>query len=909
MFKPFDRQLLDALLRKHPVTPTGLEYIERGLAAPSRNVQGTTKNMIGGIVNPKMGFVTQAESHSVERRFVLHYTFSEDCLGFTTQPPPVDLKYQGRNGRNVRTPYTPDALAFDIHKGIEVAEWKPASDRDHFEEKYPGRYYQRTDGSWGSAPAEAVFRPMGINFELRFDDEIPQLVTENQAYLYTYLTPKAEGLFLPRLPELTIHFKERFQRTFGGLVEEGVDKDVINWALATGRLHFDPNSISLSKNAPAVQIFLHRSACEAWRLAVRPNGSRPQTHIDILDLGICVGDVFSLDGSRLTTRFAGNTGVIARMDSGDSVSLSFADLEVAFKANKLTLPARLGEAPVRSRFYSATPAALQRAIRALRILEATDAGSVLPPEDQYSSTTIRGWRRKVAEGLAMGQSPVESLINDMQYRGFRGSHVDATLSADINQKIVDHLKDGLVQSGRTTFGTIKAEIEASGRQMIAQSSFYERLKKLTTAKTIAASMGHKAGYQVETAHWIVGMRTPDHGTHSLQWLHLDSTLLDVEVRSSMSGAVLGRPWLTLATCAYSRRVCGYHLSFRPPSYVSSMMTLADVVRRCGRLPDSVIHDWGSEFKAKDFKDALAALAISRYVRPKSAPRFGSLIERMVGTTTIELIAQIAGNTKLRKNVRQLSPGADPSRHSGLWLLDLQLGLENYFFNIYNDRKHPATLFKPDERFELSFVQHGARLHRMRRLEDILPVILPYARGSARLLDPARGLYVNYRHYSHEALTDRGLDGAAFLVKPIPFDPGLILAFVGNRWTVCRSQISKELEGAPEVVRRCLYEEWSIEQQLVAAARSSSLDKTVELIQKMNQRALENKEYWREREFKEVLASAVFPSQEKQHVSMPPQDSSALAKLTSSMEEAVRTALASRSVGQLVRTGSQEAGNV
>ena len=475
--------------------------------------------------------------------------------------------------------------------------------------------------------------------------------------------------------------------------------------------------------------------------------------------------------------------------------------------------------------------------------------------------------------------------------------IDPVLAKKLDADILEALKSKLKKSKLAIFGDIEKAWEAVGLMMVAKSTFYEHVKKVESPETVRASAGHKAAHQVEPAFWILDERTPIHAEHAIAWLHIDSTLLDIEVRSSLSGAILGRPWLTLAICAATRRVMGFHLSFRPPSYVSSMMVLADVIRRTGRLPDAVIHDWGSEFKAKDFKECLAALFIERFVRPKGSPRFGSVIERMFGITTRQLVDNVAGNTKARKNVRTLSPGADPSWHSGLWLLDLYLGLEDFFFGIYNRKKHPTTLQAPDDAFETSLIMQGRRLHRLRRLDEILPIISPTACGQTRVLDPARGLYVNYRHYSNPALASYEHADKNLIVKPIPFDPGSILTFFRGNWISCRTPLTPEVANSPEIVRRCLYEEWSIEQQLVATSSDEARRKLVGLIDDLNKRALANQEYWADRKYQDVLKTAVFPSTPASND--PGAHTGRVERLTESMSGAVRAAITSGTVGRLV----------
>lgn len=367
-----------------------------------------------------------------------------------------------------------------------------------------------------------------------------------------------------------------------------------------------------------------------------------------------------------------------------------------------------------------------------------------------------------------------------------------------------------------------------------------------------------------------------------------------ELRSSLSGDEINRPWLTLAICAASRRIVGMYLSFRPPSYLSSLMVLADIVQRFGRIPDAVIHDWGSEFKAKDLKNALTSLFISRHVRPKSSPRFGAVIERFFGITMKEFIDNVAGTTKLRKNVRQITPQSDPTTHSGLYLADLYQGLEEYFFNIYDNRKHPATLQPPRAFFEASLISHGLRPHRLRRYEDILSILMPTAKGRLRNIDSARGIFVNYRFYGHPLLADLSLNGGNAVVKPIPFDPGRILVFLKGNWIVCKSKLNDELNRVPDFVRRCLYEEWLFEQRLVRISHDESRMKLRTLLNELNRKAIENKEYWKDRELQELVSVAAFP--------LPvtgPVDSKSLDHLNDLMSAALANALSSASVGRLV----------
>lgn len=900
-FERFTRERLELFLASHPITAQARQFIETALTAPSRNVQGTTKNAVSDLPCPKMWGNAQAESWTAENPFTLDKIFDQNIVGYTNQVPPIELIYKGRNNRTVRVPYTGDCLSFSITDGIRLEEWKPASDRGRLEEKYPGKYQRLDSGNYTSVPIARVVNPWGISFAVRFSDEISETSHRNRRYLYSYLHPVASQMNVPKLAALCLLFDELPCRWYPDLIESQADQDALNWAIANGHLHIDFDAALLTTELARVQVFRYAETLTAWKLSNRPDGGRPPVPIsdDHAQENLRPGDVFIFDGCRLVVTIKGVSAIHAVDEHGQYVSIDHHQLATALRAGKAALPDATAGGKPQSRFWKVSPLTLGRAIKRVEILETLDAGLPVRPEDRYSDSTFRRWRRAIREGEVRGWSPVESLLDFGDEKGFIGSHIDQQLSALLTAWIGSALEDGKNPSTNSMFYDIKGLAEKTGYTMIAKSSFYERVAKCRSLKTTRDSQGHKVAYQMEPAYWMLDMATPVHCERALELVHFDSTLLDVEVRSSLSGEILGRPWLSIAVCAHTRRVVGMYLSFRAPSYVSTMMLLADIVRRFGRLPDAIIHDWGSEFKAKDWKFALTSLFIARHTRPKSAPRFGAILERMFGIVTKELIDNIAGNTKLRKNVRQVTPGADSSTHSGLWLADLYEGLEEYFFAIYENRKHPSTLRKPRAHFDTSLITHGQRLHRIRRYDDILSVLMPTAKGRPRTIDPARGIVVNYRYYGHPLLADLSLAGATTSVKPIPFDPGSVLAFIKGNWVVCKSALSSELQRAPEVVRRCLFEEWQVEQRLVREAHDNARMKLRNLINSLNEKALANKEYWRERESRDLLPFADFAQP-----GIVQADQTSLARLEGMMASAVAAAILNEGLGALVKDGLQ-----
>jgi len=521
---------------------------------------------------------------------------------------------------------------------VVVEEYKPASERDELDEKYPGKYNRLPDGNYTSDAINRVLNPMGIGFSLRFSDEISTIGHRNRRLLYTFLQPHAEQFYLPKMQTLLEIFEAVPSKTIAELVEGSADIDELHWAIAHGRLYVDLNAALLTTQRSQVQVFRDVEALQAWTLAIRPDGTRPGKDRLTGEYRFSPGDTFTFDGQRMTITIVGATALYTVTDRGEHITIAYTLLYAAHRAGKVVLPDCARPDGKDSRFWRASPKALERAVCHAGVIESIDRGEDLPPDLRYSPRTIRRWRAAIRDGIAKGMSPVESLIDENDQKGFHGSHVDQTFSAKLDKWTRDALKDRLNKSLLAMYFDIKKMAEEDGHQMIVKSCFYERVAKLKSIETLRSSEGHKRAYPHMPAFWMLERETPVHCERPLELVHFDSTLLDIELRSSISGEVLGRPWLSIAVCANTRRVVGMYLSFRPPSYISSMMLLADIVKRFGRLPDAVIHDWGSEFKSKDFKYALSALFIKRYVRPKSAPRFGAILERMFGIVTQEFIS-------------------------------------------------------------------------------------------------------------------------------------------------------------------------------------------------------------------------------------------------------------------------------
>ena len=184
-------------------------------------------------------------------------------------------------------------------------------------------------------------------------------------------------------------------------------------------------------------------------------------------------------------------------------------------------------------------------------------------------------------------------------------------------------------------------------------------------------------------------RTPRHGDRPFEIGHIDHTQADVWAVCSQTGRILGRPWISFLTDAFSRRILALHLTFDPPSYRSCMMILRECVRRYSRLPQILVLDGGSEFESTYFEALLARCEVTKKSRPPAKARFGSTCERMFGTANNQFLHNLRGNTQVARSTRQITKSVDPRNHAAWPLKELHRGLSEYAYEIYDTLDHPA----------------------------------------------------------------------------------------------------------------------------------------------------------------------------------------------------------------------------
>jgi putative transposase len=310
--------------------------------------------------------------------------------------------------------------------------------------------------------------------------------------------------------------------------------------------------------------------------------------------------------------------------------------------------------------------------------------------------------------------------------------------------------------------------------------------------------GHRAAYPQEPFYFELELKTPRHGDRPFEICHIDHTELDIELVCSHTRQNLGRPWYTILTDAFSRRLLAIYLTFDPPSYRCCMMVLRECVRRHGRFPQSLVVDGGKEFGSVYFDTLLARFECTKKTRPPAKARFGSVCERLFGTSNTHFIHNLAGNTQIMKNIRQVTKSVNPKRHAEWTLAELYEGLCQWAYEVYDTVSHPALGQTPREAFAAELARSGIRPHRMITYDEefrlwTLPTTV---RGQARIV-PGKGVKINHVFYWAAALRDPEVERTLIPVRYDPYDAGVSYTFVRNRWVQCVSEHYSALRGRSE----------------------------------------------------------------------------------------------------------------
>lgn len=576
--------------------------------------------------------------------------------------------------------------------------------------------------------------------------------------------------------------------------------DDIYILIATEQLYVDVYTAPLAERE-RVHIFGSEQVARAWATALIQNTCDSQGRPPLL---IEPGAPVVWDGRPCTILYQGQTTTTLLTEDRQPVEVSNAHFQSLVIQGKLigsTSSERMGlNVQVRERMMQASTTDLAEANRRYAIIQPILQGRT-PGVTTTPARTARHWVARYREAeQALGCGYV-GLLPNWHQSGNRRSRLPEAVMTVLNEFVEQKYEAHKQKRKYEVYGELVNYCKSQELMTIpSYKTFIAAVNRRPRYQQIQKRAGTRAAYQHEPMRWELSLTLPRHGDRPFEIAHIDHTCLDVELVDSRTGHRVGKPWATFLTDAFSRRILAVYLTFDEPSYRSAMMILRECVHRYNRLSELIVVDWGPEFRSIYFETLLARYECSKATRPKAKPRFGSVIERLFGTANTSFVFNLAGNTQVMKNVRQVTKSVDP-REQALWTLGtLYARLRQWAYEVYDTREHPALGQTPEEAFNTGLLQSGLRPNRLIEYDDdFIRFTFPSTPKGAAKVQPNLGVKIHYLYYwaKGDAFRDSEVEGTQVRVRYDPYDMGHAWAFVKGRWVECISEHYARFKGRTE----------------------------------------------------------------------------------------------------------------
>ena len=786
----------DRWCRQTGISAPGRAYVDlvRSLP-PSRRVGSGRGNVPCRYPSEKMGFIIQAESHTVELPVVYLLEHDPDVLEYYDQPEGGRLRYKTEDGRATTAPYTPDFLV--IRKGsVGWVECKSEDELHRLAKKYPSRYHRESDGVWRSPPAEAISAERGLTFEIRSSADIDWVVQRNLYFLDDYLRYDCD----PVPDEVAAPIQQAVESSPGILLGElfrklpNVPADAVYSLIAQGGIYVDLSAAPLAETERA-GLFRDESTAQAYALSEK---TRLAPRTDLAPPAILLpGATVEFDGRSLKILHRGDSLVTLQDENARVVDWPNERFDELLKSGRLTGDCSTAafnlqqQRQIHDELAAASRDDFDEANKRYEAIQPYLATGISNSEPTPPGTpSVRSRRRWIAAFEAaeqeygcgyIGLLPNENRGNPAPKLSERAR---VKMVEFIDQEFESIRAEGVTQAWRRFIAVCGAETPVMDPP--CRNTFDRAVTQRPKWQQITKRQGKRAAYRHEPFHWYVSQTTSRHGDRPFEIAHLDHTQLDVRCVCSKNPSIdLGRPWLTLMIDAYSRRVLAVFLSFDPPSYRSNMSALRICVQRWGRLPQKLVVDGGKDFLSTYFETLLAVYRVEKKQRPGAKPRFGCVCERMFNTANKQLIHSLLGNTKIMKNVRQVTKAVNPEGHA-VWTLEaLYIALSEYCYEVYDASEHSTLLDTPRAFFNAGIQRGGERAHVFIPYSDAFKLTtLPSTKKGTALVVPNAGVCINYIIYWCDEFRRANVEETDVLVRYDPFDLSRAYAYVGKKWTLC-----------------------------------------------------------------------------------------------------------------------------
>lgn len=179
---------------------------------------------------------------------------------------------------------------------------------------------------------------------------------------------------------------------------------------------------------------------------------------------------------------------------------------------------------------------------------------------------------------------------------------------------------------------------------------------------------------------------------ALYMVEIDTHYLDIIVVDPSTKSPLGRPFLACAIDVYSRAIVGTYISMFPPSSMTTLAVIKDMITRPqhgfpGGIPTLIIPDNGVEFKNNALSKVCEQLKITLTPSQVGTPDNKPHIERFFKTLTEGLLQKLPGTTFSNPKARG---SYQSSKAAKLSLDQVKKFADRWINDIYHSSIHSST---------------------------------------------------------------------------------------------------------------------------------------------------------------------------------------------------------------------------
>lgn len=746
-----------------------------------RATRGGPKNNCGFYASKKMGLTIQFESSNYELAFIKMWERDKELLEYYDQCIQIKVTYLLKNGRNHAVFHTPDFLCIWKSK-IGFVEVKTEDKMAELAKEQPGRYVKGEDGRWHSPPCEAWANELGLGYWIQTDSQIDRTCIRNFDFLAQYFGVDPATICEDAFNFIRGHLAATpailLSELIDVVLQEKISTDVIYTLIVSDLIYVDLSAAALVEG-DRVHVFVDYAAAEAYDPSVKLHNL---SDANVVAMAINQA-IFYGDKSAEIVNITEKEVWISREGQQRVVILTHSEFEDLIRRGKVT-GLNIQEASgyreeVSKILKEASPTELREALRRYDFVIRYLRGERFS-EDVIPPSTLFRYLSTYREGQATYGSGFLTLIPDFHSRGDRSERFPPEVM-DIVKNHIENNRETLKQKNYSiVHGAIENDCETAGFIAPSLPTFIKMTRKRPIPTQVRKRKGPKAAKSVAPYTRWLEKDTPRQGDRPLQVCYIDHTKFDVTFRCSITGRILGRPWLTLMSCGYSRILPAVYMTFDPPSYRSCLMVIRECVRHLGRLPEYLVVDGGKEFSSIYFR-ALCATYGMHIISREGKPRNGSTCERLFGTNRTQFANNLIGNTQIMKNVREVSKESNPETLAAWTLCAAYPRLTEWAYTIYETNDHFSLKRSPREAFAAGMERFGPREHTERIYDEVFrELTLPTTRKGTAKIQLNDGVKINNIYYWSDEFRNPELVGKDVPVWYEPFNMGEARAYVNGR---------------------------------------------------------------------------------------------------------------------------------